>query len=761
MTVNTTLICVMCHQQSKNKQKQYTMNPIVNVFPEISKILLRVEDFNHAIDEVIEVIGKVTDVDRSYLFTILPHTNNDKLLKYQSEWCKENITPEIDAEYLQNVKLSELGDFGAAFQVVPSMRAHVKDCPFPEAKALLEVQDVKSYLWVRLMYNDDFLGFVGFDSCEKERDWTEEETEALEYLADMIALRYVRHKAENKAEKYLKSLSQQNKFLQKVRDIQSDLLVNPNSKKAFKKFVSILCKHCHASFGFLTLLKEGNTDNNDNDIQFETLANLNKKWEQAIGNLINVLVENDQGTLKWDSDLKGNALVINSNDPVVDKKYYVKGGIKLKNFLGIPIYYANRLIGVLGLANFDSDVSSKTIHQIEYAVDTCANILHSYSLQLDRIKAIKRMNDQRLAFESVFETTLSGYWDWNLNTNEEFLSPMLKKGIGYNDNEMTNQVSEWMALANEEDVKLLFSSLVKHINSRGEEPFKHEVSFKHKDGSTVHMLVGGCVTEWSDEGEPLRIIGCHVDISENIIAGEILEENLHKEQALVKMKSHLISMVSHQFRTPMSIIQSNVELVEMKLDEKLQAITKSNFFRIKKELNWMNEMLEQVFMLEKSKSDSAVLKRETTNIIDLLNDVLEDYKISNKQIVFERINWPTEAVFVHGDDIDLRHIFNNILANAIKYGGEKNPLITFTANQNEVEIKIKDFGIGIPEEDKDIVFSPFQRGTNTDGIPGTGLGLSIVYELVKGVGGQITFASETGKWTEFAVSLKKQEKVMN
>lgn len=729
------------------------MSAIVNVFPEISKILLRVEDFNHAIDEVIEVIGKVTDVDRSYLFTILPYSNNDKLLKYQSEWCKEHITPEIDADYLQNVKLSELGEFGATFMQVSSMSDHVKDCPFPEAKELLEVQDVKSYLWVRLMHNGDFLGFVGFDSCEKEREWTVEETEALEYVADMIALRFVRHKAEAKADRFLKSLTKQNQFLEKVRDIQSDLLVNPNSKKAFKKFLKILCKHCRASFGFLTLLKEGT--NQSHKVNIEILANLNKEWEEGVVNLVDVLVETtEQNTYTWDGSLKNKPLIINRKDSFIDKKYLVKGGIVLDNFLGVPIYYANRLIGVLGLANFEKEVGKKILNEIEFIIDTCANLLHSYSLQLDRIKAINGLNDQRLAFERVFETTLSGYWDWNLKSGDEFLSPMLKKGLGYNENEMSNRVTSWMELADEEDVHLLFLSLLKHIKSRGEQPFKHQVSFKNKSGETVYMLVGGCVTEWSDDGDPLRIIGCHVDISKNVKAEVVLEENLKKEQALVKMKSHLISMVSHQFRTPMSIIQSNVELIEMKLVDELKSGTKSNFNRIKKELNWMNDMLEQVFILEKSKSESIEVKVETIDIVDLLNDVVEDYKVSSGH-VFEKNNWPTEAVFVRGNEIDLRHIFNNLLANAIKYGGEQNPEIAFDVNSVTVTIKIKDYGIGIAEEDKDVVFSPFQRGKNTDGIPGTGLGLSIVHELIKRVKGSITFKSEVGMWSEFVISFKR------
>lgn len=731
------------------------MNAIVHVFPEISKILLRVEDFEHAIDEVIEIIGKTTNVDRSYLFTILPYSSNDKLLKYQSEWCKENIKPEIDAEYLQNVKLSELGEFGVAFQTSPSMSAHVKNCPFPEAKALLEVQDVKSYLWVRLQYNDEFLGFVGFDSCEHERNWTTEEVEALEYVADMIAHRYVRHKAESKAERYLKSLTKQNQFLHKVRDIQSDLLVNPNNKNAFQKFIKILCKHCEASFGFLTFLKN---NSNSDDIQFDLLANLNSKWEKGIGNLLNILVKKDDNNdFLWDENVDVKGLVINKEDKNIDSRFFVKGGIVLDNFLGVPVYYANRLIGVLGLANFKSKVSTKIFDQLEYAIETCPNLMHSYSLQLDQIKAINNLNDQRLAFERVFETTLSGYWDWNLSTNEEFLSPMFKRGLGFLESEMSNKPHSWMMLANQNDLKELFNSLNEHIKSRGVQPFKHEVRFKHKEGHTVHMLVGGCVTEWTETGEPIRVVGCHVDISEAVKAGAILEENLKKERELGKMKSHLISMVSHQFRTPMSIIQSNVELIELKMDDKLKSQTVSNFSRISKELNWMNDMLEQVFMMEKSKLKTPNEKLGTTEIVSLVDDVINDYKLSNGHQDFVMINWPKESIYVLGDDIDLRHILNNILANAIKYGGEKSPEIEFILKKNFVVIEIRDFGIGINEDDKDKVFSAFQRGKNTEGIPGTGLGLSIVQELVRRVKGKISFKSKVGKGTEFSLMLKKTE----
>nr|WP_290427049.1 ATP-binding protein [Algoriphagus limi] len=101
------------------------------------------------------------------------------------------------------------------------------------------------------------------------------------------------------------------------------------------------------------------------------------------------------------------------------------------------------------------------------------------------------------------------------------------------------------------------------------------------------------------------------------------------------------------------------------------------------------------------------------------------------------------------------HILTNLLANSLKYSeGKSNPELTINfENLSELQISIKDFGIGIPEKDQKDLFSSFFRATNVKNIQGSGLGLSIVKEFVNLHQGTIEVKSEVNKGSEFIVKI--------
>lgn len=126
-------------------------------------------------------------------------------------------------------------------------------------------------------------------------------------------------------------------------------------------------------------------------------------------------------------------------------------------------------------------------------------------------------------FKDIFESTLSGYWDWNLVDNTEYLSPTFKRMFGYQDHEMENSPEAWQRIIFPEDLPGILEVFDRHVKSRGREPFYNEIRYLHKDGSTVWVICAGRVVEWSADGKPLRMIGCHVDITQRKLA----EKNEH------------------------------------------------------------------------------------------------------------------------------------------------------------------------------------------------------------------------------------------
>lgn len=158
-------------------------------------------------------------------------------------------------------------------------------------------------------------------------------------------------------------------------------------------------------------------------------------------------------------------------------------------------------------------------------VGTITDITEHKQIETERQQA--QQTEQELSLlEQILDIVLAGYWDWKISTNEEYLSSGFKRMFGYADHELANRPETWQNLIFPEDLPGLLERFDRHVNSHGVEPFYNEVRYRHKDGSTVWILCSGEVIEWDDVGNPLRMIGCHIDITKRKQA----ELALHKSE---------------------------------------------------------------------------------------------------------------------------------------------------------------------------------------------------------------------------------------
>ncbi|MEH1826954.1 MAG: PAS domain S-box protein [Nostoc sp.] len=115
--------------------------------------------------------------------------------------------------------------------------------------------------------------------------------------------------------------------------------------------------------------------------------------------------------------------------------------------------------------------------------------------------------------EQILEIVLAGYWDWDIPNNQEYLSLTFKQMFGYEDHELPNTPESWQRLIFPEDLPGVLKLFDQHVQSRGKIPYYNEVRYRHKDGSTVWVICSGRVIAWDQNGNPLRMIGCHIDIT--------------------------------------------------------------------------------------------------------------------------------------------------------------------------------------------------------------------------------------------------------
>lgn len=229
---------------------------------------------------------------------------------------------------------------------------------------------------------------------------------------------------------------------------------------------------------------------------------------------------------------------------------------------------------------------------------------------------------------------------------------------------------------------------------------------------------------------------------------------LDREKELNELKSQFVSIVSHEFRTPLTTIVLSTDILEVsshKLNEERKQV---HFDRIKHSTQRMSDLLDNVLVIGQTESGKLQYKPEKLDFNLFCQNLVEEIQ---QGIGKDRNICLTEkgnASNVYMDTKLLNHIFSNLLSNAIKYSAPES-IVKFCldCNSERLQVQIQDRGIGIPEKDLPKLFQKFYRADNVGNIQGNGLGLSIVKNCVNLHGGSIEVDSQVNVGTTFTVIL--------
>ncbi len=250
-----------------------------------------------------------------------------------------------------------------------------------------------------------------------------------------------------------------------------------------------------------------------------------------------------------------------------------------------------------------------------------------------------------------------------------------------------------------------------------------------------------------------RILVVEKNITEQKEIEERLEDNLKTEKALNEMKSRFVSMASHEFRTPLTTINSSASLISKYHEKQRYENTDKHVKRIKGAVSNLTNILNDFLSIEKLESGRVDKKYSCVAIKELLHEVADEMGglIKNGQTIEVKA---TEFCKICTDKSVLKNILLNLVSNALKYSPENSPVyLTCNKEDNGVSLSVQDFGIGIPESDKENMFGRFFRAGNVLNIEGTGLGLNIVVKYLELIDGTINFESEENKGSIFKITL--------
>jgi signal transduction histidine kinase/NO-binding membrane sensor protein with MHYT domain len=235
---------------------------------------------------------------------------------------------------------------------------------------------------------------------------------------------------------------------------------------------------------------------------------------------------------------------------------------------------------------------------------------------------------------------------------------------------------------------------------------------------------------------------------------ERLAEALDKERELAGLQRQFVSMVSHEFRTPLAIIDGHAQRIVRRSagslpDRSLQALGK-----IRMSVTRLTELMESVLAAARMEDGRITFQPDECSLHEMLGELARNYgELSPHHQILLDVDQAPERITA--DSKLLRQVFSNLISNAVKYSpdGGRVWVNGKTGNDGDVVIEVRDEGVGIPSADQEKLFARFFRAGTSTGIAGTGIGLHLALHLVQMHGGTIDVESVEGQGTTFCVRL--------
>lgn len=364
-------------------------------------------------------------------------------------------------------------------------------------------------------------------------------------------------------------------------------------------------------------------------------------------------------------------------------------------------------------------------------------------VKFKKSREVEKLSNQRM--NALFLYATEGIIITNSAGKIVMVNPEAEKQFGFSRNELIGNTVEML-------VPERFSK--EHIHHRAgyyKSPRARymgtggQLFGKRKDGSEFPVEISLSSFHTADG---MFVVSFILDMTE-LLKQKELTRALEKEVELNELKARFVSMASHEFRTPLSTILSSVALVEKYNEPTHKDDRERHINRIRSSVKNLTNILNDFLSLDKLDAGQVHSYPALTDIEQLAKEVIEEMQVVAKEgQTIEYAKSGLTEVFVDGNL--LRNILINLINNAIKYSPENSRIELSTKTEDGYfYVSVKDYGIGIPDEDKPYMFDRFFRAKNATNIKGTGLGLNIVRRYADLMGGHIDFTSELNKGTTF------------
>ena len=394
-------------------------------------------------------------------------------------------------------------------------------------------------------------------------------------------------------------------------------------------------------------------------------------------------------------------------------------------------------------------------------------ILNTFLLQAQRKRSRAETNlkgvEERLSL--AIDGTQDGIFDWNIKSNEVFYSRRFFEMLGYDAKPLHGSLEDFTSLLHPEDKDKVNDYMNEYLKGNLSE-YIQEFRMKHKSGRWV-WIQSRAKAVFDRNGNALRMVGAHTDITSVIKTKEKLETEKNQALEANKAKSEFLAHMSHEIRTPLTAISGIAEILvkqKDKLNKKQAQLVKT----LQSSTASLKELINDILDFSKIESGELELNESSFELDTIFEETISmmAVKANEKGVSFVFDYEDIKEETFYGDGKRIRQILVNLIGNAIKFTDQGGVTVqAYFEDRNDIEflrIDISDTGIGISPEDFDLVFDSFKQADSSVSrkYGGTGLGLPISRKLALFMGGDIFLSSELGKGSTFSLllPLKKTEK---
>ena len=352
-------------------------------------------------------------------------------------------------------------------------------------------------------------------------------------------------------------------------------------------------------------------------------------------------------------------------------------------------------------------------------------------------KIQKELNVSNKMLGIAIDSAAMGMWSIDLQTREFAPSQRLKEIFGfYPDEQMTYEAS--IAQIDSKYQALVTDAVEANI-SKG---IKCDIEFPLRgfhDGKIRWVRANGDLS-LDQEDKPTYFTGVVHDIT------------VHKQDEL--RKNDFIAMVSHELKTPLTSMQGYVQLLALRAKNDEDTFSMSKLEKVNSQVKKMTTLINGFLNTSSFEAGKIYLNEQTFEINDLLNEVVEEVMLITANHNF--VVMPSPTVSVKADRDKIGQVINNFLTNAVKYSPKgKNIDISCKESNGNIQVSVKDQGIGIKPQDQEKLFDRYYRieSVQNQTISGFGLGLYLSAEIIHRHKGKVWVESEMGKGSTFYFSL--------